>query len=183
MRYDVSRGETAADLVNNLPEADLADLLWRYGDEHRSRQIARAIVAGRPLETAGDLAATVSSVVGRRRGKHPATQVFQALRIAVNDELGSLEAGLPAALALLCPGGRLAVISFHSLEDRLVKQTFRHWSLDCVCPPRQPICTCDKEAEVALINRRVVKPSAEETAINPRSRSARLRVVEKLDLG
>ena len=134
----------------------------------------------RPIRSTRELAELVVRTVGRRSGKHPATRIFQALRIAVNDELEALRVGLAAALGLLRPGGRLAVISFHSLEDRLVKQTFREWPLDCVCPPAQPICTCDKVAEAILVTRGAVKPSAEEVADNPRSRSARLRVAERL---
>jgi 16S rRNA (cytosine1402-N4)-methyltransferase len=180
MRFDVEQGVTAAELINRLSEAELADLFWRYGEERRSRRIARAIVQERPIHTTHELAALVVRSIGRRRGRHPATKIFQALRIAVNDELGALRNGLTAALGLLSPAGRLAVISFHSLEDRLVKQTFRDWQLDCVCPPSQPICTCDKVAEVILVTRGAVKPSAQEVADNPRSRSARLRVAERL---
>lgn len=180
MRFDVTRGVTAADLVNRLSEAEIADLLWQYGEERRSRRIARAIVQHRPVRTTHELADLVVQTVGRHGGKHPATRVFQALRIAVNDELGALEIGLAAALKLLRPGGRLAVISFHSLEDRLVKQTFRTWQKDCVCPPSQPICNCEKVAEAVLVTRGAVMPSPEEVAKNPRSRSARLRVVQRL---
>ncbi|MCA9969311.1 MAG: 16S rRNA (cytosine(1402)-N(4))-methyltransferase, partial [Anaerolineales bacterium] len=121
----------------------------------------------------------IAGAAGRRGRIHPATQVFQALRIVVNDELQIVEAGLDAALALLKPGGRLAVISFHSLEDRLVKQTFRALSQSCVCPPQQPVCTCDAQAVLRLVIRKAVQASAEEVAENPRSRSARLRVAEK----
>lgn len=180
MRFDPKLEESAADLVNKLEVEALADILWRYGDVRRSRFVARAIVDNRPLETTTELAELLEDISGRRGRIHPATQVFQALRIVVNHELEELEKGLPAAVGLLRSGGRLAVISFHSLEDRLVKQTFRKLSQDCVCPPQQPVCTCDASATVRLVNRRVVKASEEEIARNPRSRSARLRVAEKL---
>lgn len=183
MRFDERQAVTAADLVNDLPEAELADLLWQYGEVENSRQVAQAIVAARPLTSTSQLAQVVAGVgrAGRRTHLHPATRVFQALRIVTNQELQTLEKGLPAAVALLKPGGRLAVISFHSLEDRLVKNTFRQLSRDCVCPPEQPVCTCQAQATVRLLTRKAVKPAAEEIAENPRSRSARLRVVEKKD--
>lgn len=183
MRFDPSQGVTAADLVNNLTEAELADVFWRYGEERLSRKLARAVAAARPLTTTAQLRQVVEAAAGRRGRKHPATLVFQALRIAVNEELAAVEKGLDAGIHLLKPGGRLAVISFHSLEDRLVKQTFRQLSRDCVCPPQQPICTCKAQAVVRLVIRKAVQPSAAEIAANPRSRSARLRVVEKLAVG
>ncbi|MCA9941259.1 MAG: 16S rRNA (cytosine(1402)-N(4))-methyltransferase RsmH [Anaerolineales bacterium] len=179
MRFDPRRGKTAADLINTLSETDLASLFWHYGEERSSRKIARAIVLARPLHTTGELRQVIEAVMGRRGRKHPATQVFQALRIVVNEELAAVEKGLAAGIDLLKPGGRMAVISFHSLEDRLVKQTFRQLSRDCVCPPQQPICTCDAHAVVQLVTRKAVQPGDEEIAANPRSRSARLRVVEK----
>ena len=180
MRMDARQTTTAADLVNNLPESELANILWRYGDEQRSRRIARKIVDERPFTTTTELAEAIAESVGRRGRIHPATKSFQALRIAVNDELGALEKGLDAAIGLLAEGGRLAIISFHSLEDRMVKHRFRELSRDCVCPPEQPICTCDAQAMVRLVTRKAVKPTAEEIEANPRSRSARLRVAEKL---
>jgi len=182
MRFDPTSGEPgAADLVNLLDADELADILYRYGEERHSRRIAQAIVAARPLDTTRALADIVASAQrGPREKIHPATRTFQALRIAVNDELGALERALPRALDLLRPGGRLAVISFHSLEDRIVKQTFRREATDCLCPPRQPICTCGHRARVALITRKPVIASAAEIARNPRSRSAKLRVVERL---
>ncbi|RMG96700.1 MAG: 16S rRNA (cytosine(1402)-N(4))-methyltransferase RsmH [Chloroflexi bacterium] len=180
MRFDPTTGETAADLVNNLSEAELADIFWRYGEERYSRQIARAIVSERPFFTTTQLANLIARVVRKSGRIHPATRVFQALRIAVNHELESVETGIPAAINLLKPGGRLAVISFHSLEDRFVKRFFRQLSQDCICPPAQPVCTCHAQATVRLITRKAIKPTAAEIANNPRSRSARLRVVEKL---
>lgn len=183
MRFDPSQGVTAADLVNNLTEAELADLFWRYGEERFSRKLARAVAAARPLTTTGQLRQVVEAAAGRRGRKHPATLVFQALRIAVNEELAAVEKGLDAGIQLLKPGGRMAVISFHSLEDRLVKQRFRELSRDCVCPPQQPVCTCAARAVVRLVTRKAVQPGAVEVAANPRSRSARLRVAEKLGVG
>ena len=181
MRFDPTQGLTAADLVNQLPTEELADLLYRYGEERSSRRIARAIVAARPLETTTQLAEVIVQAVGRRRGRlHPATRTFQALRIAVNDELGALEAVLPQAVRLLRPGGRLVVISFHSLEDRLVKRFLRREAQDCVCPPTRPVCTCGHRATLRLVTRRPVRPDATEVARNPRARSARLRVAEKV---
>jgi 16S rRNA (cytosine1402-N4)-methyltransferase len=183
MRFDTTHGVTAATLVNRLPEKELADLFWRYGEEQNSRRYARAIVANRPLQTTRELAELIEEAApkaARRRRIHPATQVFQALRIAVNDELGELERGLPAAIDLLRSGGRVAVISFHSLEDRYVKNQFRDLARDCVCPPRQPVCTCDTVPVVRLVTRKAIKAGESEVSENPRSRSARLRVAEKL---
>jgi 16S rRNA (cytosine1402-N4)-methyltransferase len=182
MRFDPNNPVQAADLVNSLPERDLADLLYRYGEERRSRQIARAIVKARPIRSTHELASLVSSVKkGGRRNIHPATQTFQALRIAVNQELDALESFLPQAVASLKPGGRLAIIAFHSLEDRIVKRFFRRESRDCICPPRQPVCTCGHVAAIKEIERRPIQPQEEEIQSNPRARSARLRVAEKLD--
>lgn len=181
MRMTCSQGQTAADLVNRLPEADLADLLWRYGEERNSRRIAKAIVAARPLSATGQLADLVAQTVGRREKIHPATRTFQALRIAVNDELEALGEALPQARDLLRPGGRLAVIAFHSLEDRLVKRFYQRESRDCVCPPRVPVCVCEHQATLKVLTPKPVRPTDDEVARNPRSRSARLRVAERLD--
>jgi len=182
MRFDpVDQQTTAADLVNELPETDLADLIYRYGEEPRSRAIARAIVRNRPLHTTTELAALVARTVGGAHGRiHPATRVFQALRIAVNDELGTLERMLPQAVDLLAPGGRLAVIAFHSLEDRIVKTFMRREASGCLCPVEAPICTCGHSPRLRLVSRRAIQPTAAECAANPRSRSARLRMAEKL---
>ncbi|MBK7894005.1 MAG: 16S rRNA (cytosine(1402)-N(4))-methyltransferase RsmH [Candidatus Promineifilaceae bacterium] len=179
MRFDTSKGETAADLINNLTEATLADILWRYGEEKSSRKIARMMVLERPFTTTTELAEKIAQAVRRRGRIHPATQTFQALRIAVNRELETVETGVQAALTLLGQNGRLAVISFHSLEDRYVKQTFRDLSKNCTCPPEQPVCTCGGQANYRLITRKAVQASAEEISQNSRSRSARLRVIEK----
>jgi 16S rRNA (cytosine1402-N4)-methyltransferase len=180
MRYSPDREETAAHLVNQLSESDLADLLFRYGEEWQSRRIARAIVSARPIERTGRLATVVARAKGRRGRIHPATKTFQALRIAVNRELETLERGLPQAVSLLAAGGRLAVISFHSLEDRIVKRFFRRESRDCICPPEVPRCVCGHRATVRVLTRKPIRPSAREVEENPRSRSARMRVAERL---
>ena len=180
MRFGPSQMTTAADLVNTLSVEELADILFRYGEEPRSRRIARAIVAERPINTTKELAALVERTVGRRRRLHPATRTFQALRMVVNEELECLAEALPQALRLLVPGGRLAIISFHSLEDRLVKQFFRNEARDCLCPPEVPICTCDHRAALGIVTKKPIRPSAEEVAANPRSRSARLRIAFRL---
>ena len=181
MRFDPDNPVQAADLVNMLPEGDIADLLFRYGEEHQSRRVARAIVQARPLETTGQLARVVAGVTGSgKKGMHPATRTFQALRIAVNRELEALEEFLPQALISLASAGRVAVISFHSLEDRIVKQYFKKESQDCICPPKQPMCTCGHKAVVRILTRRPIRPGATEVNANPRARSARLRVAEKI---
>jgi 16S rRNA (cytosine1402-N4)-methyltransferase len=180
MRFDRSQGQSAADLVNRLSEADLADLFWRLGEERHSRRIARAIVAARPVTTTGQLAEVVCRTVGRRAKIHPATRVFQALRIAVNDELEALSQALPQVRDLLRPGGRMAVIAFHSLEDRLVKRFFQEEAQDCICPPEVVVCVCQHRATLRVLTRKPIRPSAEEIAMNPRSRSARLRVAARL---
>jgi 16S rRNA (cytosine1402-N4)-methyltransferase len=183
MRFDPTGPVTAGDLVNHLPENELADLIWRYGEDRLSRSIARAIVQSRPYATTRQLAEAVArGHRGKREKTHPATRTFQALRIAVNQELQSIETVLPQAIAALAPGGRLAVISFHSLEDRIVKQTFRRESRDCICPPEQPYCTCDHKAVLHEVNRHPIEADEEEIQMNPRARSAKLRVAEKLSV-
>jgi len=176
MRLNPNQGQTAAELLRDLSESELADLIWRYGEERYSRRIARAIVAARPVTTTGQLAELVAKKVGRREKIHPATRVFQALRIAVNDELRVLAEALPQARDLVRPGGRLAVIAFHSLEDRLVKQFYQQEARDCICPPDIPVCMCGHEATLEIVTRKPVRPSDEEVERNPRSRSARLRI-------
>lgn len=184
MRFDRSRGMPASDMVNSMEPEDLARILFEYGEERDSRRIARAIVRSReeqPIETTAQLAQVVEKAVGGRRGArlHPATRVFQALRIAVNSELDELEHGLRAGVDLLGPGGRFVVISFHSLEDRIVKRFFAAEAKGCVCPPELPVCVCGKTPTIRRVGR-AVKPSATEVSVNPRSRSAITRIVERL---
>lgn len=182
MRFNPGQALTAGDIVNHYTEHDLADVIWRFGDEPASRRVARAIVRARPLHTTTELAATIARASGgTHRRIHPATRTFQALRIAVNDELGALRDALSQAVRVLGRGGRLVVISFHSLEDRIVKQYFQQESRDCICPPEQPTCTCGHRASLRVITRRPITPSPEEVAANPRSRSARLRAAEKVE--
>ena len=197
---------TAADLVNGRSREELTAVLREFGEEPRAAAIASAIVRQRPIGTTAQLADLVAGVVrrtgnrsvgsrgggpGRASGHrnansraartHPATRTFQALRIAVNDELNTLGAGLEAAVELLAPGGRVAVISYHSLEDRLVKTFLAREAARCICPPRLPVCVCGHQPRLSLVNRRIIRPGAEEVAANPRSRSARLRVAQRLE--
>lgn len=180
MRFSPNASLSAADLVNFLPEGELADILFRYGEERQSRRIARAIAQNRPITTTRQLADLVLKTIGKKERIHPATRAFQALRIAVNGELETVESVLPVAIGLLRSGGRLAVISFHSLEDRIVKETFRRESTDCLCPPHQPVCTCGHKAIIRLVTRKPIEASEVEIQENSRARSAKLRVVEKL---
>jgi 16S rRNA (cytosine1402-N4)-methyltransferase len=191
MRFDPCSKVSAADLVNNLSEAELAQLLYSYAEEPRAQRIAQALVRARPITGTLELAEIVARVVGKaensnrhrqrpRNRIHPATRTFQALRIAVNRELDALENVLPQAVEALAPGGRLAVISFHSLEDRMVKQFIRQESRDCICPPRQPVCTCSHRASLVEITRHPLRPQLAEIQANPRARSARLRIAEKI---
>ncbi len=182
MRFGPSAPHSAADLVNELPQDELADVIFRYGEEWESRKIARAIVNARPLHTTRELAAVIEAVSHRKHGDriHPATRTFQALRIAVNEELAAVENTLPQAVAALRSGGRLAVISFHSLEDRIVKEYFRSQSKDLVNPPYERIYEVERMAIIKEISRKPIVPTEEEMRENPRARSAKLRVAEKL---
>jgi 16S rRNA (cytosine1402-N4)-methyltransferase len=184
MRMDRRLPETAADLLSTLSEGDLADVIFRYGEEHGSRRIARQIVRRRssaPVRTTAELRDAVRAAgIKTRPGIDPSTRTFQALRIAVNHELEQIEALLDRGWELLRPGGRLAILSYHSLEDRMVKQTFAMWSASCLCPPRHPICNCGWTAKVRRVTRGKQKPTDQETQRNPRARSAGLRVVERL---
>jgi 16S rRNA (cytosine1402-N4)-methyltransferase len=181
MRFGPDMVQTAADLVNKYSERELADLIYQYGEERDSRKIARAIVKARPLHTTRELVAVIESVSPRRGDRvHPATRTFQALRIAVNEELDSIEKVLPQAVAALSVGGRLAVISFHSLEDRIVKDFFREQSKDLVNPPYERIYEVERKATLKEINRKPIPPSDAEVKENPRARSAKLRIIEKL---
>jgi len=181
MRFSPGQEVTAADIINTSSEAELAHLIRKYGEEGYSRQIAHRIVNQRPIKTTLQLAQTIERAIGRRRGRiHPATKTFQALRIAVNHELEHLEAALKQAISLLGFEGRLVVISYHSLEDRIVKQFMRQESMGCICPPGTPTCVCGHTASLRLINKRVITPSLVEVQLNPRSRSAKLRVAERI---
>ena len=185
MRMDPNAELSAREIVNGETEKELTRIFRRYGEERYARQIARAIVRRRkeePFERTGDLVETIRAAMpapARFGDGHPAKRVFQALRIAVNDELGVLEAALPAALEMLRPGGRLAVISFHSLEDRIVKQFLRDGERGCTCPPDFPVCVCGREPELRTLTRRPVRPAPREVAANPRAASARLRVAAR----
>jgi 16S rRNA (cytosine1402-N4)-methyltransferase len=194
MRMDTSQTVTAADLVNDLSQEQLADIIFQHGEERLSRPIARRIVAARPITTTAQLAEIVAAAYGRKsrqRGNksgikqrsvniHPATRTFQALRIAVNYELESLNQLLEQAAVVLAPGARLVIITFHSLEDRLVKQFFRRMASNCICPPKQPVCTCGKRSEFLIIGRKPFIAEEKEVLANIRSRSAKLRAGEKL---
>jgi 16S rRNA (cytosine1402-N4)-methyltransferase len=183
MRMDPAAPVTAATIVNKSDVREIERIIREYGEERWARRVAQYIVARRPLRTTRDLAEAVEAAIPRAawpRDINVSTRTFQGLRIAVNDELGEIEAGLRAALMTLKPGGRMATISFHSLEDRLVKSFFNVESKDCICPPQQPVCTCGHRATLRIVTRRPVRPSEEEIASNPRARSSRLRVAEKL---
>lgn len=186
MRMDTRQATTAAHLVNTLEEDELERVFRELGEEAFAGRVARAIVAARsrrPIETTGALAEIVLFAVPKKfHGKkiHPATKVFQALRIAVNDELESLREAIAGGFEVLRPGGRMAVISFHSLEDRIVKSAFREFATGCICPPRLPMCVCGKKPRAVLLTRKAVTASTEELDRNPRARSAKLRAIEKL---
>ena len=187
MRFDTGRGVPASELLATLDSRELTALFKRYGEEPQAGRIARAIIAARPtapIETAEDLAALIERVAPGnpriRRRIHPATRVFQALRIAVNTELDALAEGLAAAVDLLRPGGRLVVLSYHSLEDRIVKRFFAAERRGCVCPPELPVCVCGRNPRLRLVTRPSLTPTAAEIAANPRARSARLRAAERL---
>ncbi len=181
MRLSPNQEVTAADIINTSSESELVQLIKTYGEEGRSHKIAHYIVKERPLKTTLQLVRTIEQAIGGRRGRiHPATRTFQALRIAVNHELERLEAALKQAINLLGFEGRLVVISYHSLEDRIVKQFMQQESKDCICPPSIPICICGHTARLKLINKKVITPSPEEVRLNPRSRSAKLRAAERL---
>lgn len=196
MRMDTSQALTAEQLINTWSEKDLSDIIFKYGEERHSRSIANAILRNRPIYTTLELADLVSRTLNRfhkprtkrnmssggykKWEKHPATRTFQAIRIAVNEELKSLEKFLAEAVEIMEPGARLAVISFHSLEDRIVKQFLKHQSSDCICPPRYPVCKCSKNQTLRILTRKPIVASKGETGGNPRARSAKLRVAERL---
>ena len=183
MRFGDQTSFNAADLVNSLAENDLANIIWKYGEEKYSRKIARIICQNRPINTTFELANLVKKAYGNQYSQiHPATRTFQAIRIAVNQEMQAIESVVPQAIRLLKPGGKLAIISFHSLEDRIVKSIFRTESKDCICPPNQPLCTCNHIKSIKEVNRKPIEASPEEITNNPRARSAKLRIAEKLNL-
>ena len=181
LRFNPEKGKTAAELINTFSEEEIAEIIWKYSEDPRSRKIAKSIVENRPISKTTELAGLIQTAYQGKRGKtHPATRTFQALRIAVNNELEVLEEGLENSLMALCTGGRIAVITFHSLEDRIVKRIFKRESIDCICPPEQPLCNCEHQATIRVITKKAVKPSQEEITNNPRSRSAKMRVAEKI---
>jgi 16S rRNA (cytosine1402-N4)-methyltransferase len=189
MRMDQTTGQTAADVVNGLPEADLAAMIHEFGEERYARRIARAIVSRRRLRvisTTADLASVIARAVPSGHGLassiHPATRTFQAVRIAVNREMDALGAAIPAAINIVRPGGRVVVIAFHSLEDRIVKRAFQVGAGKCTCPPQLPVCICGAQAVVRVLTARPLVPTDVEIAANPRSRSARMRAVEVLKI-
>jgi len=187
MRMDTSRGLTAAELLEDLDQEEIANLIYRYGEERKSRRVARLIIerrdAGQPVRTTSELARLVERAVGRspKDKIHPATRTFQALRIAVNNELGILDEFIKDSIDLLKPNGKLSVITFHSLEDRIVKQAFQKFSGKCFCPPRIPRCVCGAEKRVEILTKKPVVPTEAEMSSNARSRSAKLRVCRKIE--
>ena len=186
MRMNRNDGPTAAEIVNTYSVAELTEILYSYGEENWAKRIAEFIVARRAIsliETTAELVEVIKNAIpagAREKDQHPAKRTFQALRIKVNDELGALQKVIADAIEVLKPEGRLAIITFHSLEDRIVKDRFRFLSLDCVCPPEFPVCCCNKVASVRILTRKPIAPGADEVAANPRSRSSKLRVAEKL---
>lgn len=179
MRMDPTSAISAGEIVNTYPEAKLADIIGRYGEEHRAKTVARAIVSARPLGSTTQLAEVVRKAAGTGGKIDPATRTFQALRMETNDELRQLEQALPKLTRALAPGGRIAVISFHSLEDRIVKHWFEQESKNCLCPPKQPVCTCNHLATLAKVTKRPISGTID--SHNPRARSAKLRVARKLN--
>ena len=181
MRFNEQSDFSAAELVNQWKEEEISEILWKYGEEPKARAIAKAIYAARPIHTTTRLAQVVLAVYhGKKSRIHPATRTFQAIRIAVNSELEGIEKGLALGIKHLAPQGRIAVISFHSLEDRIVKDTFKRESKDCICPPEQPTCTCNHKASLTILTKKPITAAEDEIKINPRSRSAKLRVAQKI---
>lgn len=181
MRFSVDQRVTASDVVNTYTQDELADLIFHLGEDRKARRIASAIVRNRPIATSLELANVIEKSIPRRGSKiHPATRTFQAIRIAVNDELSALETALQQAASLIGQGGRMVVISYHSLEDRIVKKFFRKESSDCICAPGAPICICDHTATLKMLTRKPMTPSEAEIEANPRSRSAKLRSAERI---
>lgn len=185
MRMDVRKDFSAYNVVNEYTEEELAKIIKDYGEDNWAKRIAKFIVEGRaekPIETTGELVDIIKKAIPKKAridGPHPAKRTFQAIRIEVNNELGVITKMIDDACSIMNPGGRICIITFHSLEDRIVKNEFKYLSLDCVCPPEMPFCQCDKVSEVKVITRKPILPSKEEIEMNPRSRSAKLRVAEK----
>ena len=182
MRFSYNQNLSASQIINNYDENELANLIFYFGEEKKSRKIARSIVRNRPIKSSLELANLICDVIPKRKNQkiNPATKTFQAIRIAVNDELASLESALNESLTVIGEGGRIAVISYHSLEDRIVKNFFKKQSSNCICPPRSPICSCEHEKTVNIINKKPIIPSENEIMSNPRSRSAKLRIAERI---
>ena len=183
MRFSYDQKITAADIVNEYSEFELADLIYKYGEDYKAKKIAKIIIENRPIKTSLDLANLIKTKIYINKKKkriHPATQTFQALRIAVNDEMNALETSLEQSISLLGNGGRLVVISYHSLEDRIVKNLFKRESTECICPPKTLICNCDHKPSIKIISKKPFVPSNSEIEHNPRSRSAKMRIAEKI---
>lgn len=181
MRMDQSQLVTAGDVVNRMPVKQLEGIIRQFGEEPRARAVARAIEAARPIQSTSELAKIVRRAAAQVTDIDSATRTFQAIRIEVNSELEQLKGALPVLTKILSPGGRIAVISFHSLEDRIVKQFFEYESRDCICPPKQPVCTCGHVASLRKLNAKPITADSNEVAINPRARSAKLRAAEKIN--
>ena len=182
MRFNQGTKPNASDIVNTFREDALSELIWKYGEERYSRRIAKAIVTSRPINDTRALAVVIRKAVPKQTSHiHPATRTFQAIRIVANRELDTLSEAMPKLVDILAPGGRIAVISFHSLEDRIVKQFFKLESRDCICPPEQLICNCEHKAIVKILTKKPITASGKELDVNPRARSAKLRIAQKLD--
>ncbi len=183
MRFDKTKGVSASDVLNSLDEAELSDMFYTYGEERQSRIIAKSIVKSRPVKTTYELTEIISNIKRKSKSKiHPSTKVFQALRIYVNQELKNVEKGLEEAMKLLKFGGKISVISYHSLEDRIVKNFLRKNSIDCICPVSMIECQCNHTATIKIVNKKVIKPTEKEIKNNPRSRSAKLRIAQRIPL-
>tara|TARA_B100000427_G_scaffold24937_1_gene18509 strand:- start:2450 stop:3352 length:903 start_codon:yes stop_codon:yes gene_type:complete len=182
MRFSYNQNLSASQIINNYDENELANLIFYFGEEKKSRKIAKTIVRNRPIKSSLELADLICEVIPRKKNQkiNPATKTFQAIRIAVNDELSALETALNESLTVIGEGGRIAVISYHSLEDRIVKNFFKKQSSECICPPRSPVCICKHEKTIKIISKKPIIPSTNEINNNPRSRSAKLRIAERI---
>ena len=182
MRFSYNQNLSASQIINNYDENELANLIFYFGEEKKSRKIAKTIVRNRPIKSSLELAELICEVIPRKKNQkiNPATKTFQAIRIAVNDELSALETALNESLTIIGEGGRIAVISYHSLEDRIVKNFFKKQSSECICPPRSPVCICKHEKTIKIISKKPIIPSTNEVNNNPRSRSAKLRIAERI---